>query len=850
LLDLWVHQVDKDGNVVKSWNILQGGKPSIPTWNPVLDYSAGNIRIDVRYRNDGPDSVFKFDSQTVGVGSGSLGQRISTSSDFVAQGQEHVQSVWIPMWSEDIDELNWIVDVNANLEYSINTIRITLPALPPPSGGQVKIYGVTWNYERGKTQAPKIVLSIDGGYGWDNCAEPSLSNLLIPIQDGVLDNLWLPPTVIDTCFGSLASMTWLKEVIKWCRDHGYKEVHVAGFSAGANTWMFYLTTLHSSPSSGLLPVDTASFAGIMDVGLSSDLKDKWKQITTPVYVAKGGDVVTLSGQIIKDISDQFYDAVASTNKRFHDFDGLPHSFLGVTAAPEIAQWVKDFVPIGPTPTIIVSPTTVKQGESISVSGAGCTPNAAVEFHFKGSAAEFIASWQTDSAGTFSQSFPIGTNVEPGVWTAYIIDQAGKSNEVSVTVETLAPSITITDMWVHELDKDGEPVNSWNILRGDTPTIGCWDPNTCFNAGNMRIDVRFRNDGPQSTFKFDTQTHGLTTNQLGDRISTPEATVNTGEEFLHMHWIRMWSEPIEEFNWIVDTGLNLEYPIQTFKVNAICEEGSIEVLEYCPDGTTWKRRRICMGNKWVEESQDCPGPKTQEMWFYSLPAEYLGQRPSLYKDKDLGKTIMVNGVPHQTPFSLNLEIGKVVELHGDGAKAWDYWNVKRITGEDASYTVTLWYTEIAAFYEGVGPTKGIEVLDMWVHELDNMGNPVKSWNILQGQRPTIPTWDPDTCFNAGNMRIDVRFKNLGPAANFKLDTQTVGLQTGMKGDRMSTPSLRVETGQDLLHMHWIRMWAEPIVEYNWIVNADTGEEYTVPSFYVYLPGMLEPWKLALALVGTG
>jgi hypothetical protein len=37
----------------------------------------------------------------------------------------------------------------------------------------------------------------------------------------------------------------------------------------------------------------------------------------------------------------------------------------------------------------------------------------------------------------------------------------------------------------------------------------------------------------------------------------------------------------------------------------CTEGTIEILEYCPDGVTWKRRRRCVGGQWVEESQTCP-----------------------------------------------------------------------------------------------------------------------------------------------------------------------------------------------------------------------------------------------------
>jgi len=39
----------------------------------------------------------------------------------------------------------------------------------------------------------------------------------------------------------------------------------------------------------------------------------------------------------------------------------------------------------------------------------------------------------------------------------------------------------------------------------------------------------------------------------------------------------------------------------------CKEGSIEILEMCPDGQTWKRRRVCKNGKWMEETQQCPTP---------------------------------------------------------------------------------------------------------------------------------------------------------------------------------------------------------------------------------------------------
>jgi len=40
---------------------------------------------------------------------------------------------------------------------------------------------------------------------------------------------------------------------------------------------------------------------------------------------------------------------------------------------------------------------------------------------------------------------------------------------------------------------------------------------------------------------------------------------------------------------------------------VCTTGTIEILEYCSDGTTWKRKRTCVNGQWVESSQTCPVP---------------------------------------------------------------------------------------------------------------------------------------------------------------------------------------------------------------------------------------------------
>jgi hypothetical protein len=45
--------------------------------------------------------------------------------------------------------------------------------------------------------------------------------------------------------------------------------------------------------------------------------------------------------------------------------------------------------------------------------------------------------------------------------------------------------------------------------------------------------------------------------------------------------------------------------QTCPVAPECTEGAVQILEYCPDGTTWKRRKVCVGGRWQEQTQSCP-----------------------------------------------------------------------------------------------------------------------------------------------------------------------------------------------------------------------------------------------------
>jgi hypothetical protein len=40
---------------------------------------------------------------------------------------------------------------------------------------------------------------------------------------------------------------------------------------------------------------------------------------------------------------------------------------------------------------------------------------------------------------------------------------------------------------------------------------------------------------------------------------------------------------------------------------VCSEGAVNVLEMCPDGSTWSHMQVCRNNAWVDEYQQCPTP---------------------------------------------------------------------------------------------------------------------------------------------------------------------------------------------------------------------------------------------------
>jgi len=136
---------------------------------------------------------------------------------------------------------------------------------------------------------------------------------------------------------------------------------------------------------------------------------------------------------------------------------------------------------------------------------------------------------------------------------------------------------------------------------------------------------------------------------------------------------------------------------------------------------------------------------------------------------------------------------------------------------------------------IGGTE-VEILDVWVHRLDSTGRVTESWNVIGPHRVgpmAIPAWT-SADWNAGNIRIDMRFRNdLRHASMLRFDTRTSGRMTGQAGRRCATRPDLVQPRAEHVHTHWMRMWAEDITQECWIVEGDTGRELAYVSFEVNL-----------------
>jgi hypothetical protein len=123
--------------------------------------------------------------------------------------------------------------------------------------------------------------------------------------------------------------------------------------------------------------------------------------------------------------------------------------------------------------------------------------------------------------------------------------------------------------------------------------------------------------------------------------------------------------------------------------------------------------------------------------------------------------------------------------------------------------------VPPFNNGSGSTWDVRTVDMWIYQLDNLGNTVNSWNILEGFTPAIPAGTKFIC--------SVRLKNFGTQnVNVKLATQAVGHLSGNLGQVIYTnPSGLLGAGATIVLAQTITMWSEPVDLRNWVVNNLTG-----------------------------
>ena len=359
-------------------------------------------------------------------------------------------------------------------------IRLIVTPLGPST--TVTISGVTWNYLT--TGSKKIVISIPGGQGGGTCAVPSIGGYVFPATVNN-DSLYIITSTVESCYGDID--TWVKDAIVWCRNRGYEQVHIAGFSAGADIASFYACGREASS----YPVDSIMLAGLMDVGFTSDFKQSWLQMQTPVFVAKGQDVPG-----VPDVGDQFYNATPASPKIYKSY-ASPHSFLGAASVNDFLDWVKNFTVIGPhVPTIMVTPTTVIRGQNITFTGGGFTHNGKVDVCIAGLCA--MSAGTADSSGNINIQMSVGDNIPTGSQDAWAHDVSSNrdSNSVTITVQSGgggAPIVSVSPKTVKL--NDTVTVNLSNLVSGTVYT------NTLRWSGNAISLGNLTATGSTASFQF-------------------------------------------------------------------------------------------------------------------------------------------------------------------------------------------------------------------------------------------------------------------------------------------------------------------------------------------------------------
>ena len=158
LTSLKVHQLDRDGNIIKTWNVPDE-VPTLPSWAGTLDYYYGNMRIDATIKKAGTSSNVRFDTQTVGVSTGLKGELISTPEVPMQDGDQYVFRHWIRMWSENIrQECSFLEDGNITLQtvfyahvasfsfhYAVYAVKYQGISFPSQTAGAVDQARYFWN---------------------------------------------------------------------------------------------------------------------------------------------------------------------------------------------------------------------------------------------------------------------------------------------------------------------------------------------------------------------------------------------------------------------------------------------------------------------------------------------------------------------------------------------------------------------------------------------------------------------------------------------------------------------------------------------------------------------------------
>jgi len=155
-----------------------------------------------------------------------------------------------------------------------------------------------------------------------------------------------------------------------------------------------------------------------------------------------------------------------------------------------------------------------------------------------------------------QSFEVGSSLMTDrIKVLCILLIIGTVGVLVIAVPRLVGTVAVLDVRVHRVNGIGRIVDSWHVFgphRIRPLAVPTWTP-TEYRVGNVRIDVRIRNDaGHTINFRFDTQTLGRKTLTAGERVSTNSEPVQPGAQLVLVHRIRMWAENITQKCWIVNS----------------------------------------------------------------------------------------------------------------------------------------------------------------------------------------------------------------------------------------------------------------------------------------------------------